>query len=190
MALANSFVFYAVRARRICQHAHGSLVIDRLDRARFLKGTEGLLQIRVVNEHGFDANASTKPSMHHQDGGMLDETAMVVMGDRKILMGPLNLYDTYVPTARMRTLAGFASLRDIMFPDMPPPPEPAIPVRLMQSLATLFGGDTAAVIAWMESYNDELGGVPREKTLGSFEGLVEVVNHLELLIRRRNEEGA
>jgi hypothetical protein len=106
MALAKLFVFYAVRARRICQHAHGSLVINRLERTRFLKGTEGLLQIRDVNEHGFDANASSKPSMHHQHGGMLDETAMVVMGDRKILMGSLNLYDAYVPTA-LRPSAAF-----------------------------------------------------------------------------------
>ena len=64
-----------------------------------------------------------------------------------------------------------------------------MPVRLTQSLATLFGGDNAAVIAWMESYNDELGGIPREKTLGSFEGQSEVVNHLETLIKRKNEKG-
>jgi hypothetical protein len=40
----------------------------------------------------------------------VDETAMVVLGDQKILMGPLNLYDVYVPTDCMRKLAGFGSL--------------------------------------------------------------------------------
>ena len=44
MALAKSFVFNVVRARRICQHGQGSLGIDRLERARFLKGTEGYSQ--------------------------------------------------------------------------------------------------------------------------------------------------
>jgi hypothetical protein len=43
--------------------------------------------------------------MHSQEGGMLDETAMVIESDNKILMVPLNLYDTYLPTARMRGLA-------------------------------------------------------------------------------------
>jgi hypothetical protein len=60
--------------------------------------------------------------MHSQEGGMLDETAMVIESDNKILMVPLNLYDTYLPTARMRGLAGFASLHGTMFPDQPPPP--------------------------------------------------------------------
>lgn len=112
MALAKSFVFNVVRARRICRHGQGSLGIDRLERARFLKGTEGLQPVRDVNEHGFDPNASSKPSMHRHEveSAILDETAMVTLSDKNILMGPLNLYDMYVPTARMRALAGFASL--------------------------------------------------------------------------------
>src|SRR6185437_10879136 len=46
MALAKSFVFYVVRARRICEHGHGVLGIARLERMRFLKGTEGLVPVR------------------------------------------------------------------------------------------------------------------------------------------------
>ncbi len=175
MALAKSFVFHAVRARRICEHGHGSLGIDRLERTRFLKGTEGLLQVRDVNEHGFDANASSKPSMHHQDGGSLDETSMVTDTENKILMGPLNLYDMYVPTARMRALAGFASLHGTMYPDMPPPPEPPLPIRLLQYLDIMTGGDKAAAFVWLTTPNSELGCVPGDKTRGSVEGLAEVV---------------
>jgi hypothetical protein len=187
MALAKSFVFYAVRARRICDHSHGLLGIDRLERTRFLKGTEGLLQVRDVNEHGFDANASSKPSMHHQEGGMLDETSMVVMGDDKILMGPLNLYDMYIPVARTRGLAGFASLPR---PNMSPPPEPPPSMRLFPCLDVLTGGDKAAQFVWLTTYNPELGCIPGEKTKGSAEGLAEVVGYLEAQIRRKNEKGA
>jgi hypothetical protein len=112
MALAKSFVFYAVRARRICQHGQGSLRLDRLERTRFLKGTERLVHVRDVNEHGFDANGSSKPSMHlhEEESANVDETAMVILGDKNILMGPLNLYDVYLPAARMKGLAGFSSL--------------------------------------------------------------------------------
>lgn len=143
MALAKSFVFNVVRARRICQHGQGSLGIDRLERARFLKGTEGLQPVRDVNEHGFDLNASSKPSMHRheEESAILDETAMVTLSDKNILTGPLNLYDMYVPTARKRALAGFASLQR---PDMATPPEPALPIRLFQCLDVLTGGDKAA----------------------------------------------
>jgi hypothetical protein len=114
IALAKSFVFHTIRARRICKHSQGSLGIDRLERKRFEKGTEGLLHVRDVNEHGFDkVGRYSKPSMHHheEDRVILDETAMTARNDRKVLMGPLNLYDMYVPTARMRGLAGFASLQ-------------------------------------------------------------------------------
>jgi hypothetical protein len=189
MALAKSFVFYAVRARRICVHGQGSLGLDRLERTRFLKGTERLVQVRDVNEHGFDADAkaTSKPSMHPQDGGMLDETAMVIESDNKILMGPLNLYDTYVPIARMRGLAGFASLHGTMFPD-PPPPPPSM--RLFPCLDVLTGGDKAAQFVWLTTYNADLGCIPGEKTRGSIEGLAEVVAYLEAQIGRKNEEGA
>jgi hypothetical protein len=188
MALAKSFVLNAVRARRICEHSHGSLRIDRLERTRFLKGTEGLLHIRNVNEHGFDADGSSKPSMHHQDGGALDETSMVIDSDKKILMGPLNLYDTYVSTGRMRALAGFASLRGGN--GIPTPPEPPLPIRLFQYLDVLTGGDKAAAFAWLNTSNAELGCIPGEKTRGSVEGLAEVVAYLEGQIRRKKEGDA
>ena len=113
MALAKSFVFNVVRARRICEHSRGSLAVNGLERTRFLRATASVLGVRDVNEHGFDTSGRTsKPTMHsHPEYSVvLDETAMVVLGDQEILMGPLNLYDVYVPTAYMRTLAGFASL--------------------------------------------------------------------------------
>jgi hypothetical protein len=115
MALAKSFVFYVVRARRICEHGKGSLSVDRLERTRFLKATVDVLGVRNVNEHGFDISGNvSKPSLHRHtnESAILDETSMVVLGDQKILMGPLNLYDMYVPTDRMRKLAGFGTLRD------------------------------------------------------------------------------
>jgi hypothetical protein len=117
MALAKSFVFHLVRAHRICEKGVGSLKLDRIERTRFLKATAAVVRVRDVNEHGFDAKATgnkiSKPSMHShaKESAILDETAMVVLGDQKILMGPLNLYDAYIPTDRMRKLAGFRSLR-------------------------------------------------------------------------------
>jgi hypothetical protein len=73
-------------------------------------------------------------------------------------------------------------------PNMPPPPEPVLPVRLYSCLNVLFRGDKAAEFAWMSTPNEELGGIPMEKTRdGGIEGLSEVVAHLEALISRRNE---
>ena len=118
---------------------------------------------------------------------MLDETAMMIESDNKILMGPLNLYDTYLPTARMRGLAGFASLPR---PNMSPPPEPPPSMRLFPCLDVLTGGDKAAQLVWLTTYNAELGCIPGEKTRGSVEGLVEVVAYLEAQIGRKNEERA
>jgi hypothetical protein len=43
--------------------------------------------------------------MHQHPGVLLDETSLVVLGDQNILMGPLNLYNLYLPTARIRNLA-------------------------------------------------------------------------------------
>ena len=127
MALAKSFLFNLVRARRICKDGAGSLTVDRAERTRFLKATAAVVDVRDANEHGFDAKAAgnvqrrasssrvkiSKPSMHShaKESAILDETAMIVLGDQKILMGPLNLYDAYIPTDRMRKLAGFRSLR-------------------------------------------------------------------------------
>jgi hypothetical protein len=122
MALAKSFVFHVVRARRICEHGASSLAVDRLQRRSFLQGTAGVLGIRDVNEHGFDAGGavrakSSKPSRHYHptEDALVDETAMMVVGDQKILMGPLNLHDVYVPTDTMRKLAEFSSLRPPAF---------------------------------------------------------------------------
>jgi hypothetical protein len=117
MALAKSFVFHVMRARRICEHGAGSLTLDRTERKLFLGATADVLGVRNVNEHGFDANGTsrnTRPSMHQHaaDGVMLDETSMVLLGDQQIMMGPLNLYNIYRPTNRMRKLAGFASLTE------------------------------------------------------------------------------
>jgi hypothetical protein len=73
-------------------------------------------------------------------------------------------------------------------PNMPPRPEPALPLRLFKSLDVLFAGNTAAIFMWMSSPNEELGGVPMEKTRdGGIEGLSEVVVYLEAMISRRNE---
>jgi hypothetical protein len=135
MALAKSFLFNLVRAHRICEHGVGSLTIDRAERTRFLKATAAVVRVRDVNEHGFDAKAAvnvqrragssrvkiSKPSMHShaKESAILDETAMVVLGDQKILMGPLNLYDFYIPMDRMRKLARFRSLQSATGPITP-----------------------------------------------------------------------
>jgi hypothetical protein len=118
MALAKSFVFNVVRAGRICEHGAQFLDVDRGDRVRFLKGIKGVLKVRDVNEHGYDPKAQSgskdsKPSMHAHvnEGAILDETSMTILSDQKILMGPLNLCGIYSAVARMRHLAGFASLR-------------------------------------------------------------------------------
>ena len=118
MALAKSFVFHVVRARRICERGAGSLTVDRLQRRTFLQSTAGVLGVRDVNEHGFDAGGSVRgktsqPAMHHHpvEDALVDETAMVVLSDQKILMGPLNLYEMYLPTDIMRKIAGFNGLR-------------------------------------------------------------------------------
>jgi hypothetical protein len=88
MALAKSFVFNSHRANRICQKNKAALALDRTERKLFLKATEPLKPVRDVNEHGFDGDGSVKPSMHHQEGGALDETALVIDGREKISMGP------------------------------------------------------------------------------------------------------
>src|SRR5690242_18977627 len=94
-------------------HGASSLQVDRRQRRSFLQGTAGVLNVRDVNEHGFDVGGSlraksSKPSMHYHpaDDALVDETAMVVLGDRQIRMGPLNPYYVYVPTNIMRKSAG------------------------------------------------------------------------------------
>ena len=109
MALAKSFLFNARRANRVCDLNKGTLRLDRIARREFLKATEPLRLVRDVNEHGFDGK-DLKPSMHPQEGGILDETGLVILGPEKIMMGPLNLYDAYCAVDRMRKLAGFNAL--------------------------------------------------------------------------------
>lgn len=114
MALAKSFIANVIRAHRICRHGAQYLAIDKLERDRFLKSTPAIQNVRDVNEHGYDVSGNkSKPSMHEHtlESAILDETSMIVLGPEKILMGPINLFDAYHAIARMRELAGFASLR-------------------------------------------------------------------------------
>jgi hypothetical protein len=67
MALAKSFVFHVVRARRICEHGAGSLTVNRTKRKLFLKGTADVLRVRDVNEHGFDARTIGEAQRRHDD---------------------------------------------------------------------------------------------------------------------------
>ena len=111
-ALAKSFVANIIRARRICEYGAGFLTVGRADRKLFLKMTIGISHIRDVNEHGFDVKDSkSRPALHFNGGGFLDETSLDIQSAERVLMGPLNLYDVYRTTARMRDLAGFASLK-------------------------------------------------------------------------------
>jgi hypothetical protein len=64
-------------------------------------------------------------------------------------------------------------------PNMPPPPEPALPIRFLRGLSAMTGGDVAAAHYWMTSPNPDLGGaIPAEKTK-TVEGLAEVVACIE-----------
>ena len=113
MALAKTFLFNANRANRVCNKNKSLLRLDRLEREDFLRATKPLINVRDVNEHGFDGDKRSeknKPSMHEQEGGFLDETSLMVFGPDKIFMGPLNLHDIYTAVARMRSLAGFLAL--------------------------------------------------------------------------------
>jgi hypothetical protein len=65
MALAKSFVFHVVRARRICEHGAGSLKVDRSARKSFMQDTAGVVGVRDVNEHGFDAVGSAFVKAFH-----------------------------------------------------------------------------------------------------------------------------
>lgn len=113
MALAKSFLFSANRANRICQKNKAPLQLDRSEREAFLKATKPLIDVRDVNEHGFDGDRRSehnRPSLHEHPDAFVDETGLVVDSPDRILMGPLNLHDVYTAVARMRSLAGFSSL--------------------------------------------------------------------------------
>jgi hypothetical protein len=116
LALGKSFVANVIRAHRICEHGAGYLTLDRQERRRFLNATPGVRHVRDVNEHGLDVpgNEESKPSLHHHKlesmgSAAVDETSLLVRGPEKIFMGPLNLFDVYRATARMRDLAGLRS---------------------------------------------------------------------------------
>jgi hypothetical protein len=122
MALARSFVFDVARAYRICEHGR-VLEGNPGERKSFLKYIKDikLVEVRGVNEHGFDAgNAKrgrqkhSKPCTHAHDlEGVrigIDETSLFI-GKGKVLMGPLNLYDVYERVEKMRQIAGFTSCR-------------------------------------------------------------------------------
>ncbi|MGC2786158.1 MAG: MbcA/ParS/Xre antitoxin family protein [Roseiarcus sp.] len=64
-------------------------------------------------------------------------------------------------------------------PNMPPPPEPALPIRFLRGLSAMTNNDVAAAHCWMTSPNPDLGGaIPAEKTK-TVEGLAEVVACIE-----------
>jgi hypothetical protein len=113
MALAKSFRFNANRANRVCSKNKSQLSLDRQAREDFLRATRPLTEVRDVNEHGYDGDKrseKSRPSMHEQKAGFLDETSLVIAGPNKILMGPLNLHDIFAAVARARSVAGFAAL--------------------------------------------------------------------------------
>ena len=114
MALAKSFIFHVVRACRICEKGASSLSVAKDERKRFLSSTATVLHVRDVNEHGFDLGGALRgkkstPKLHHhvEEEAILDETSMVIIGDKNILMGPINLYDAYVATDQLRKIAGW-----------------------------------------------------------------------------------
>lgn len=119
-ALAQSFVANTARAHRILEHSKGKLPVPEEKRRAFLATLQKVVDVRDVNEHGFDAiNVSSKPKLHNHGGGFVDETSLVIEGPQMIFMGPLNLAETYKVVASMREIAGFASLPQ----ELPPPPK-------------------------------------------------------------------
>lgn len=114
MALAKNFIFHVVRARRICEHGAGALNIDRTVRKDYMRDTAAVVKVRDVNEHGFDCsgNKNSKLDMHaYYDGRLaIASTALAIIDNDKILVGPINLYEIYLPTNTLRKIAGFSSL--------------------------------------------------------------------------------
>ena len=73
--------------------------------------------VRLVEKvDGDKQSEKSERSMYEQEGGFLDETALLLGGPAQILMGPLNLYNIYVAVARARNLAGFGALPPIQTP--------------------------------------------------------------------------
>jgi hypothetical protein len=119
-ALALAFLFDVSRAYRICEHAAQSLKIPREERRLFLKELRPVITVRDVNEHGADpkttSHKKSHPRLHiHESSNLhlaLTETGMIIIGDKTILMGPVNLLDVYRIVNRMRGLAGSEALRE------------------------------------------------------------------------------
>ena len=106
--LAKHFLFEMNRLYRVIEHAtnlHSCLPLQEQGpfieaRRDFVKKWRCLVNVRNVNEHGFDYKKSGKkasPSLHtHFDGQFaLDETSLIILGANEILMGPINLADLY-----------------------------------------------------------------------------------------------
>ncbi|HET7083633.1 MAG TPA: hypothetical protein VFI23_02610 [Rhizomicrobium sp.] len=117
MALAQSFLFYTVRARRIVDHGAAGLRIERAVRKAFLTATSPVVDVRNVNEHGVDPVKSgrgkvSRSTLHFQGNSWGDETSLTYDAPR-ILMGPIDLREMYVPVAALRAIAGFSSLAEL-----------------------------------------------------------------------------
>jgi hypothetical protein len=112
MALVQSFVFNTRRARRMCEQGASLLHVPREERRRFVHATKILVDVRDVNEHGFDAKQSaTRPKLHKHDNAYVDEMSLTLASPDEILMGPLNLLNVYTSVERMRQWAGYEPLR-------------------------------------------------------------------------------
>jgi hypothetical protein len=118
MALAKAFLFNAARAYRILEHGSDQITISRVERKQFMNSLRPIISVRDVNEHGFDPvkgprQKESRPAMHvHADEQVfVDETAMVILGPKQILMGPLNLVDIGRTVKRMREVAGFSVVK-------------------------------------------------------------------------------
>ncbi|MCJ2077243.1 hypothetical protein MKK68_16580 [Methylobacterium sp. E-016] len=116
-ALVQSFVFNAARAVRICEQGASLLLVNREHRRTFQAALKALGDARDINEHGYDPKdqprrKNLRAQMHlHEAGGVaVDETSLIIGGSKDILMGPINLYETYLAVSRFRAVAGFRSL--------------------------------------------------------------------------------
>jgi hypothetical protein len=75
----------------------------------------------------------------------------------------------------------------IPYPSIPgmPQPEPALPVRFLNALLAMAGGDQRVAIAWMESSSPALGGSTPAEKVKTPEGMAEVAAILESMTLKR-----
>ena len=66
-----------------------------------------------------------------------------------------------------------------------PKPEPALPVRFLDALRAMAGGDQRVAIEWMECPNPALGGMTPAEKVKTPEGMAEVVALLEPMALKR-----